>query len=133
MMDNTYSLIRRGRAALNLYNVLSIAESTSFFKAVMVSFVFDDIGTNSNRQNNITEFFFGILHKRFITSKKEISIYYGMLSQLIESDIIKHKESSIFVDDDRLKKRFSKIQTRVVERIMKISDEDFARLFVQYV
>ena len=133
MMDNTYSLIRRGRAALNLYNVLSIAKSTSFFKAVMVSFVFDDIGTNSNRQNNITEFFFDILHKRFITSKKEISIYYEMLSQLIESDIIKHKEASIFVDDDRLKKRFSKIQTRVVERIMRISDEDFARLFVQYV
>lgn len=126
-----YSLIKKANAATNLVNVLSIEHSSSYFKTVMVAFVFNEI--NSNKRNNIIEYFFFLLHKKFLTSRKEISIYYEMLNKLIANGIIQKDKSFLYVDGRNVERKATKSKIQIIERVLQVSDADFARLFVQYV
>lgn len=126
-----YSLIKKANAAMNLANVLSIEHSSSYFKTIMVAFVFDEI--NSNKRNNIVEYFFFLLHKKFLTSRKEILIYYEMLDKLIANGIIQKDKSFLYVDGRNVERKATKSKIQIIERVLQVSDADFARLFVQYV
>lgn len=131
MMLADYSLIKKANAAMNLANVLSIEHSSSYFKTIMVAFVFDEI--NSNKRNNIVEYFFFLLHKKFLTSRKEILIYYEMLDKLIANGIIQKDKSFLYVDGRNVERKATKSKIQIIERVLQVSDADFARLFVQYV
>ena len=133
MILNECILLKKASAAMNIVSVLSIEPSSSFFKTVMVAFVFNEIDESSKKRNNIAEWFFSILHNKFLISKSEIAVYYEMLDKLVANDIIKSEKSYLFFEDMKYIKKLTKSKINIIKSVLQINDADFARLFIQYV
>lgn len=133
MILNECILLKKASAAMNIVSVLSIEPSSSFFKTVMVAFVYNEIDESSKKRNNIAEWFFSILHNKFLISKSEIAVYYEMLDKLVANDIIKSEKSYLFFEDMKYIKKLTKSKINIIKSVLQINDADFARLFIQYV